>query len=145
MPADPMMDPFFAAIEASAFSEWIRGDLWAFPVILIFHTVGLAFLVGANVVVSARILGVATGVPLPALERYFRVAWVGFWLNAVSGVLLLVGYPTKALTNPLVYFKLVLIAAAILMMRALHRKVQIGRPDEDNLRSPWVVRPQRLR
>ncbi len=118
-----MFDPFFAYVESSAPSEWITGDLWAFPVILIFHTVGLAFLVGANVVVAARVLGVAPGVPLPTLARYFRVAWIGFWLNAASGVMLLIGYPTKALTNPLFYFKLALIAAAIIMMRALHRRI----------------------
>lgn len=118
-----MFDPFFAAVESSALSEWITGDLWAFPVILIFHTVGLAFLVGSNVAVSARILGAATGVPLTTLGRYFRVAWVGFWLNAASGVLLLVAYPTKALTNPLFYIKLLLVALAIAMMRAMRRRL----------------------
>jgi hypothetical protein len=37
----------------------------------------------------------------------------GFWLNAVSGVLLLLAYPTKALTNPVFYLKLLLIAIAM--------------------------------
>ena len=37
-------------IERSGLSLWIReGSLWAFAIILILHTVGLAFLVGANV------------------------------------------------------------------------------------------------
>jgi hypothetical protein len=123
-----VFDPFFAYVESSALSEWITGDLWAFPIILIFHTVGLAFLVGANVVVSARILGVTPGVPLPTLERYFRVAWIGFWLNALSGVLLLIAYPTKALTNPLFYFKLLLIAVAVAMMRSMRRRI-LEQPD----------------
>ena len=35
--------------------------------------------------------------------------WAGFWINALSGILLLIAYPTKALTNPLFYAKLVLI------------------------------------
>ena len=39
--------------------------------------------------------------------------WAGFWVNAVSGVLLLIAYPTKALTNPLFYVKLVLIAIGL--------------------------------
>jgi hypothetical protein len=39
--------------------------------------------------------------------------WAGFWVNAFSGVLLLIAYPTKALTNPLFYLKLTLIALAL--------------------------------
>jgi hypothetical protein len=115
------MDPAFAWLETTALSTWLREEpsLWAFPFILILHTVGLAFLVGANIAVNARVLGVAAGVPLPTLERYFRVLWMGFWINAFSGVLLLLAYPTKALTNPLFYVKLLLIAAALVLARRL--------------------------
>jgi hypothetical protein len=118
------MDPVFAAIEASALSMWLRDSpsLWAFPFVLILHTWGLAFLVGANVAVDARILGVAARVPLGSLQRYYRVMWAGFWLNAVSGVLLLIAYPTKALTNPLFYVKLALIAVGLLMATSVRRQ-----------------------
>src|SRR4029450_1711509 len=44
---------------------------------------------------------------------FMPVMWFGFWLNAVSGVALLVAYPTKALTNPVFYLKLALIALAV--------------------------------
>ncbi len=118
------MNQIFAAVEASALSTWLREDLWAFPIVLILHTVGLAFLAGPNVAVDARVLGVARGVPLASLERYFVVAWLGFWLNAASGVLLLIAYPTKALTNPLFYGKLALIVAAIVMMRTIRRQLR---------------------
>ena len=47
------------------------GYLAAFPIILILHTVGLAFLVGANVALDARMLGVARGVPLSAMLPFF--------------------------------------------------------------------------
>ncbi len=114
----------FAAIEASGLSTWLREDTWAFPVVLIFHTVGLALLVGANVAVDARILGLARGLALAPLERFFVIAWLGFWMNAASGVLLLISYPTKALTNPLFYGKLVLIAAAIMMMQSIRRALR---------------------
>jgi hypothetical protein len=99
-------------------------SLWAFPFVLILHTVGLAFLVGANVAVDTRLLGMAAQVPLASLERFFLVAWIGFWVNAVSGVLLLLAYPVKAFTNPLFYAKLVLIAAALVMMQAIRRHMR---------------------
>ena len=47
------------------------------------------------------------------MRRYYRAMWAGFWVNAFSGVLLLIAYPTKALTNPVFYLKLALIAVAI--------------------------------
>ena len=122
----PAVAGFFAAIEANALSVWIReaNTLWAFPFVLILHTVGLAFLVGVNVAVGARTLGVAPGVPLSSLSQFFGVMWLGFWVNAVSGVLLLMAYPTKALTNPLFYAKLVLIAAALALMMPIRRHMR---------------------
>ena len=45
---------------------------------------------------------------------------ISFFINASSGLLLLIAYPTKALTNPLFYLKLALIAfglAEALMIR----------------------------
>ena len=108
------MYEYFDWIEHTGLSLWIReGSVWAFPIILILHTVGLAFLVGANVALNARMLGVASGVPLSAMLPFFQAMWLGFWVNAASGVLLLIAYPTKALTNPLFYFKLTLIAIAL--------------------------------
>ena len=125
------MDPVFTAIESTAFSTWLRESpsLWVFPFVLILHTVGLAFVVGANVAINARVLGLARGVPLFSLERYFVVMWAGFWVNAFSGVLLLVAYPTKALTNPLFYLKLLLVAAAVVLARRLRLLLRADNPE----------------
>ena len=111
------MDPFFIWLEGSSLSTWLREapSIMVFPFILILHTVGLAFLVGANVAFDARILGLARGVPLLSMRRYYRAMWAGFWVNAFSGVLLLIAYPTKALTNPVFYVKLSLIAVALIV------------------------------
>jgi hypothetical protein len=112
-------------IERTGLSVWIReGSLWAFPNILILHTVGLAFLVGANVALDARVLGVAARVPLSTMLPFFRVMWLGFWVNAISGVLLLWAYPTKALTNPLFYVKLGLIAIGLVHAEWIRRQLR---------------------
>lgn len=128
------MDPLFAWIETSTFSTFLRESpsLWVFPFILILHTVGLAFFVGSNVAWDLRVLGFSRGIPLDTLRRYFAVMWIGLWVNAVSGVLLLTAYPTKALTNPLFYVKLALIAVGIVGALRLRHDVQ-GRGDVDAL------------
>jgi hypothetical protein len=122
------MDPLFSWIEATAFSIWLRESpsLWVFPFVLILHTVGLAFLVGANIAIDVRVLGLARAVPLRSLARYHAVMWTGFWINAVSGVLLLIAYPTKSLTNPLFYVKLLLIALALWLAGAIRARMPDG-------------------
>jgi hypothetical protein len=117
------MDAVFTWVEATALSTWLRESpsLWVFPFALILHTVGLAFFVGANVAWDVRALGFLSGVKLESLERYFLVMWAGFWINAFSGVLLLIAYPTKALTNPLFYVKLTLIGVGLLMALRIRR------------------------
>ena len=134
------MDPLFAWIEATGVSIFLRESpsLWAFPFALILHTVGLAFFVGANVAWDVRLLGVSARIPLGALERYFLVMWAGFWVNAASGVLLLIAYPTKGLTNPLFYVKLALIGAGIVL--ALRTRRDVRRTNGDEAAVPAQVR-----
>jgi hypothetical protein len=122
------MDPFFFWLEGTPFSTWLREapSIMVFPFILILHTVGLAFLVGANIAFDARVLGLARGIPLLSMRRYYRAMWAGFWVNAFSGVLLLIAYPTKALTNPVFYVKLSLIALALLVGRSIQRHLLSG-------------------
>lgn len=123
------MDPLFAWIEGTALSTFLRESpsLWVFPFVLILHTVGLAFFVGSNVAWDLRVVGFSRGIPLETLRRYFVVMWIGLWVNVVSGVLLLIAYPTKALTNPLFYLKLALIGAGIWAALRIRRDVQEAR------------------
>jgi hypothetical protein len=110
---------FLGEIEATGFSTWIRESsaIYAFPGILVVHTVGMALAAGSAAAIGLRLLGVAQQIPLNSLHALVRVAWIGFALNIVSGVLLLIAYPTKALTNPIFYLKLLAIAATIVVIR----------------------------
>lgn len=113
----------FAAIEGSPLSVWVREDLWAFPALLILHAIGMAFLAGGGVAVALRVLGVANGVPMRLFAGFFPAMWAGFALALVSGVLLLIAYPAKAMTNWVFALKFVLLAAAALLVRQMARQV----------------------
>ena len=112
-------------IEESGLSTWLRESEspFAFYFVLLFHTFGLALLVGANAVIDLRLLGIERDIPLAPLKRLFAIMWLGFAINAVSGVLLLIAYPTKALTNPVFYTKLMLIGLAVWVMTKLESRV----------------------
>jgi hypothetical protein len=115
----------FRAIEATDLSVWIResDSFFAFWLILSVHAIGMGVLVGASVLIGLRILGLAPDLPLAPLKRFYRFIWVGFWIQVASGILLLIAYPTKSLTNPLFYVKLTLIGLAVASMQMLRNRV----------------------
>lgn len=119
---------FLRSIEDSSFSVWMResDSPFTFYLVLLFHTFGLSLLVGANALVDMRLLGFFQSIPIAPLKRFFRIMWIGFWINATTGALLLISYPTKALTNPVFYTKLVIIGFAIWILMRLEKEVFTG-------------------
>ena len=128
------MDPFLAWIETSELAMWVRGDSgggeFVFPVIVTLHTMGMGFLAGGSTAIDLRILGVAPNIPLKPLRRFLPLLWLALAVNAVSGFLLLVAYPTKALTNPVFYVKVCLIALAVWLVSRIGAVV-LRAPDVD--------------
>lgn len=115
------MDPIFIWIEDSPLSRWVTGE--AFPWILVAHTIGVGFVAGPNAAIALRILGVASAIPLRAMTGFFPVIWLGLLANVPSGALLLIGYPTKALTNPVFYAKLACIGIGLALITHVKRVV----------------------
>lgn len=116
---------FLTWLESLPPGEWLRYSMsmFAFPFVIAMHTIGLAWLVGPNLIIDLRILGVAPGMSLPALKKFFPVMIVGFWINLITGVWLSIAYATTMLTNPMIYIKLVFIALAIVILRVQMTKV----------------------
>jgi hypothetical protein len=119
------MDPFLAFIETGDLSSWIRGSesIFAFPTIITLHTLGMGFLAGGSAAIDLRILGFAPGISLKAMARFLPLLWLAFAVNAASGALLLIAYPTKALTNPVFYIKVCLITLAVWLVHRIGRTV----------------------
>jgi len=118
------MNNLFIWIEATRLSTWTREStsVFAFPGILAAHAIGMGLAAGVNAAFALHLLGVTPGMPRGAIRRFVPIMWLGFWLNAVSGVLLLIAYPTKALTNPVFYLKIFLIASAIGIFTRINRR-----------------------
>jgi hypothetical protein len=128
------LDTFFRWLESSTLSVWTREStsVLAYPAILSAHAIGMGLAAGVPVAMALHLLGVGRrtepAIPTRELNRFLRVMWIGFGVNAVSGLLLLIAYPTKALTNPLFYVKLVLIGLAVWMFARMTRR--LARADE---------------
>lgn len=113
------------AIESSAYPTFVRESpsLAAYTLVLSLHAMGLAVVVGLSSAVALRLLGVARSIPLAALGKLFPVMYVGFWVNALSGLALLAANATGMLANPLFYAKILFIVGGILVMRLLRHTV----------------------
>ena len=128
-------------LESTALSTWVREStsVWAFPAILSAHAIGMGLAAGVNAAIALRLLGFAPRVPPRELHRFAPVMWSGVWLNTASGLLLLIGYPTKALTNPVFYLKLSLIAVGMWLYVLMTRQLlSDGREDEPRVPMPGL-------
>ena len=114
---------FLAQIEASAFAMFVKESGTAYTTALALHAIGLAFLVGISGATAMRILGAAPSMPLAPMEDFFPLMWTGFWINALTGVVLLSLYPTKYFADPTMYIKLAAVALAMLTLRVLRAHV----------------------
>ena len=119
------MKEFLESVQYSEFGLWIAGGdtIFAFPMILVLHTVGLGIVVGMSAILNFRVLGVARGVPLADLQGLFRIIWWGFALNATTGVLLFIAAAADKAYQEIFYVKLVLIVLALVTMQRLRRTV----------------------
>ena len=129
---------FFRSLQDSAFTEWFLGSasIWTYPMVLTLHTMGMAILVGASFVVNLRVLQVAGEIPLQRLAPLYRLIWVGFVVNLLSGLVLFVTQAADRVQDPVFYLKLGSIALA-LWFGVLVKRASIDATD-----APQVTRPR---
>src|SRR5436190_10536652 len=119
------MTDFLLKIQESGFCQWVRqsDSLFAFSGILLMHTIGMGFVVGINACIDLRILGFAPAVRLSGMAKFFPVLWLGFWINAVTGVILVGVDAVHKLHNVDFYVKMVFIALAIVNLQMMKAQV----------------------
>ena len=71
---------YFIWLEETGFSIWMRESGPAFFSSLVLHSLSMAMVVGVNVAIALRILGVAGRVPVSAMARFTPVAYWGLSL-----------------------------------------------------------------
>ena len=120
------MSELLASIEGLALATWARESpsIWAYPTILTLHTVGLAIVVGVNVVVDLTLLGRAPRIPFASLRALFPIMWWGFAINLASGLLLFMADATTKAGQRVFYVKLALIVVALIVSRSVSKQLR---------------------
>ena len=108
-------------IESTALSIWMIDSIWAYPIVLSTHAVGMSIVVGTIVIVDLRILGFASKIPLNSFGRLFIVSWIGVALNFLSGVALFTADPAQFLYHPVFWIKIGLIIVGAVLVYVMWR------------------------
>ncbi len=126
------MESFFGWVETLGFSSWVResGSLWAFPMFLFVHTLGVSIVAGGSAIIDFAILGIWPGTPVKPLEKLYPVIWAGFAVNAFTGTGLFMADASTRGINPDFYIKLVFVFAGVVLVSRI-RKTVFANPQLD--------------
>lgn len=111
-------------IETSAIGAWTRESEWGYPIVLICHTVGMAIVVGAVMAFAFRIFLSKSDTRIDWFELVFKLAWIGFAINLVSGLILFTGAAHRFAVHPAFQIKLASLAIGAVLIWFLSRRVQ---------------------
>ena len=119
------MAQFFVWLEQLQFSTWVResGSVWAYPIILTLHTIGMGIVVGVCWAVDLRLVGVGSRMPVAPMEKFFPLMWVGFAINATTGFVLLAADATTKVASTIFYIKMAFIFLAIYTVYLTKKRV----------------------
>lgn len=103
-----------SALEGSAVGDWMRSSGWAYPVVNLFHLLGLVLLIGPMLLLDLRLLGGGKAFAVPLVSATLTPwAIAGLLLLLPSGALLFTADASPLLDNSLMQFKLLLITFGI--------------------------------
>ena len=125
-----MLLPLFQWLEDSGIGTAIRDSLWLFPVVEVFHLVGLAVIGGAILVVDFRLLGLGLrSHPVARLARDMQPWVVGsLVLMIVSGFPLFLSEAIKCYYSFAFWTKMTALLLAVLFTFTIRRAVAFA-PD----------------
>lgn len=136
---------FLEWLQFSPVGTMVAEQLWAYPTFETLHTLGMALLVGVLGLINLRVLGYKPNLPLLGTRDLLPLAWLGFVINLISGVMLF--------TSDAVYFwnsytfriKLLLIILAginaYLLGRGLFREARLAGHDvTPSSSAKWIAR-----
>ena len=109
-------------------ARWVVESDYGYYILLAGHAIGMGVVAGIMFMLSIRVLGFGKEEPLSVFTRLFPVDWMGFALNAFTGVVLFASNGRHLLENIPFDLKLAMIALGGVAVFALWRVVQTDEP-----------------
>jgi len=119
------MPDFLAWVQSLSYSSWLNesSSIWAYPTFLFLHILGMSVVAGGSAMISFAILGLWPNMPIKPLEKIFPVLFLGFAVNAFTGISILMKDATTTGINGAFYAKLVFVFFGMWLLFAIRRRV----------------------
>lgn len=100
-----MTETFIQWLQATPVSLWINQSTWIWPLCETLHFIGLSLLIGVSGFFDLRLMGFFRRVSVGAAKELMPLALAGFAINAITGVVFLIGLPAQYAHNRIWWFK----------------------------------------
>ena len=111
-------------IENTSLALWVGTSLWAYPVLLSAHITGLAVIVGIIAMRDFHLLGFINGVTVANFLELKNLAYCGFLINGISGIMLFSSQASYLSTNLPFLIKLFFIGSGMLLASKIYKKIE---------------------
>ena len=111
-------------IENTSLALWVGTSLWAYPVLLSAHITGLAVIVGIIAMRDFHLLGFINGVTEANFLELKKLAYCGFLINGISGIMLFASQASYLSTNLPFLVKLFFIGSGMLLASKIYEKIE---------------------
>ena len=111
-------------IENTSLALWVGTSLWAYPFLLSAHITGLAIIVGILAMRDFHLLGFINGVTDANFLELRKLAYCGFVINGVSGLMLFSSQASYLSTNLPFLTKLFFIGSGIFLASQIYKKIE---------------------
>jgi hypothetical protein len=110
-----MLASLVAWIDAQPASQAIQNVSWAIPTIQSIHILAIAIVMASSAMLDLRLMGLIGPVPSvrEMTDRFAPWIWIALVVLGVSGVMMVMGEPKRALLNPLFQIKMGLLVLAV--------------------------------
>ncbi len=102
---------------------FVAETLWAYPLLETLHTLGMAMLLGTLGLINLRVLGYKPALSLFGTRDLLPIAWIGFTVNAASGLLLFTSDAVNFFASNTFRVKILLIVLAGINAAILSRRL----------------------
>ena len=132
---------FLEWLQQLPYSVWMNesSSLWAFPMFLFMHTLGMSIVAGGSAAIDFALLGLWPRDSLKSLKSLSPVLMVGFAVNAFTGVSIFMKDAATYGINLDLYIKLLFVLAGMVLLVVIRRSV-FDNPEIDRVALPASAR-----
>ena len=111
-------------IENTSLALWVGTSLWAYPLLLSIHITGLAIIVGIFAIRDFHLVGVVSGLSVSNFLELKRLAYCGFMINSLSGIMLFSSQASYLATNLPFLLKIFFIGSGMILASQIHKTIE---------------------